>query len=297
MRSIVAIDLGGTKLATAVVDETGTVRGARKVPVEKGDPRNTIAQILTEAQRAVEASGVPWTGINRAGAIVPGIFRSQDGTAWAPNLWGDRNVSLQRELNEGLPVGIHIDSDRAAYVAGEQWLGTARNLTDVVFVAVGTGIGAGIISGGKVIRGAGDIAGAVGWQALSPDYQDIYSHTGCWETEAAGPALARKGGKPSAEELIEAARGGDLQAVRVLDDVSRYLGMGIANLVSILNPQIVVLGGGVMQAGDLFLNHIRQEVLRWAHPQAAAQVRIELTTLGERAGLLGAAKLALDSQL
>jgi glucokinase len=192
-----------------------------------------------------------------------------------------------------LPAPILIDSDRAAYVTGEQWLGAARGLTDVIFLAVGTGIGAGIISGGHLIRGAGDIAGAVGWFALDPRAKEIYKRVGCFEAESAGPAFARKaGGGLTTEAIIERARHGDKAARQIVDEATQYLAMGVANLVSVLNPQMIVLGGGLMQAGDLFLEPLRREMLQWAQPMAAGQARIELSMLGEDAGMLGAARLA-----
>jgi glucokinase len=174
-------------------------------------------------------------------------------------------------------------------------MGAARGLSDVVFLGVGTGIGAGILTGGRICRGASDIAGAVGWFALDPRRQPHWKQTGCWEGEAAGPAVARRAGVATAEEAVAAARRGEPSACRALQETARWLAMGIANLVSLLNPEMVVLGGGLMDgAGDLLLDAVRREVIDWAQPIAARQVRIELTELGADAGLLGAARLALD---
>jgi glucokinase len=116
---------------------------------------------------------------------------------------------------------------------------------------------------------------------------------GCWEAEAAGPALARKAGFATAEDAVAAARAGDPSACRAVADVAGFMARGVANLVSALDPEMVVLGGGLMQAGDLFLPLVRENVCVWAQPRAVARTRIELTRLGERAGLLGAARLAL----
>jgi glucokinase len=208
-------------------------------------------------------------------------------------LWGWDQVPLREALEARLPVPVVIDSDRAAYVLGEQWLGAARGLSEVVFLAVGTGIGAGIITNGQLCRGAGGIAGAVGWFALDPRKQETYRQMGCFEAEAAGPAVARRAGASTAEAVVEAARRNDGTARRVLAETAAWLAMGVANIVSILNPQMIVLGGGLMQAGDLLVDALRREMLEWAQPLAARQVRIELTQLGEDAGLLGAARLAL----
>lgn len=294
MSAVVAVDLGGTKLAAGVVDESGNLLSAHKAPVQKDDVHATAAQIAREANRAVEAAGLNWSAIGRVGLIVPGIVNTASGLAWAPNVWGDSQVALTEALRLLLPVPVSVDSDRAGYVLGERWLGIARGIDDVVFLAVGTGIGAGIVSGGRLLRGAGDAAGSAGWFALNPVPSELYRQVGCWEAESAGPALARHAGQRSAEDVIVAARRGDRDAVNAVERAAGYLAMGIANLISALNPEMIVLGGGLFAAGDLFLKPIRCAVPQWAQPRAAAQTRIELSMLGDRAGLLGAAWLAFS---
>jgi len=287
------VDVGGTKIAASIVDSTGNASSKVKISTEQHDTARSIAQVAEIAHRVAQESGVSWRDISAIGVAIPGIYYAATGQVWAPNLPGWDGIPLLDELAAKLPVPIVIDSDRAAYVTGEQWLGAACGLTDVTFLAVGTGIGAGIISGGRLIRGAGDIAGAVGWFALDPRTKEIYKRVGCFEAESAGPALARRaGGQLTTEAIIERARHGDSAARQIVDETIQYLAMGVANLVSVLNPQMIVLGGGLMQAGDLFLEPVRREMLQWAQPIAAKQVRIELSALGEDAGMLGAARLA-----
>lgn len=292
MPSVIAIDLGGTKLTTAVVDDDGRVRGRIKRPSDRGGLSASVEQIATSIRESMDQVRV--AKVHAAGMIVPGIYSKKTGHAWAPNLWGRDHVPLLAELGERLALPVVIDSDRAGYVLGEQRFGAARGLKDVIFLAVGTGIGAGILSDGRLVRGAGDIAGAVGWFALNPARREIYAQVGCWEAESAGPGLARRLNISSAEEVVAAARSGDTSAQAAVEEAVRYLGMGIANLVSVLNPEMIVLGGGLMQAPDLFLGPIQRGMREWAQPVAAQQVRIELTQLGEDAGLLGAARLALE---
>jgi glucokinase len=290
---VVGVDLGGTKIAVAVLDSHGNISKKLRFPAEKENPQKSITQICAAVNQAVAGTSTGWGQIGAIGVAVPGIYFAQTGNAWAPNLWGRDQIPLRDELASRFPVPVVIDSDRAAYVLGEQWLGAARGLTEVVFLAVGTGIGAGIITNGRLCRGAGDIAGAVGWLALDPRKREIYKQVGCFEAEAAGPAVARRAAALTAEMVVEAARQGDQRALEVLNQTAAYLAMGIANIVSMLNPQMIVLGGGLMQAGDLLLEPIRREMLEWAQPLAARQVRLELTQLGEDAGVLGAARLAL----
>jgi glucokinase len=292
MPSVIAIDLGATKLTTAIVDSDGRVSGRTKRPTERGGLKASVAQIAMSVRESIDRAGI--SEVRDAGMIVPGIYSKKTGYAWAPNLWGRDHVPLLAELRERLALPVVVDSDRAGYVLGEAWLGAARGLKDVIFLAVGTGIGAGILSDGRLVRGASDIAGAVGWFALNPAYREIYAQVGCWEAESAGPSLARRLNATSAEEVVAAARTGDASAQSAVVETARYLGMGIANLVSVFNPEMIVLGGGLMQAADLFLRPIQHAMREWAQPVAAQQVRIELTQLAEDAGLLGAARLALE---
>lgn len=289
--AVLAVDLGGTKLAVALVDEAGNLLAHRQSPVAKEGWQRTVRQIEAEAAACLAAAAADWSRVRGAGVIVPGIA-APDGTVWAPNLWGDLDVPLPGELAARLPAPVVIDSDRTGHVLGELWLGAAQGCQDAVFVAVGTGIGVGVVSAGRVLRGAAGIAGAAGWMALSAGISGESLRQGCWEWEAAGPALARKAGAASAEEAVEAARRGVRSAVDAVADVARWLGLGVANLVSLFNPEIVVLGGGLMAAGDLFLDPVRQTVLQVAQPRAARMARIELSRLGPRAGLFGAARLA-----
>ncbi len=293
MPSVVAVDLGGTKLTTGVVDPGGSVSGRTKRPASHTGLSDLADQIQLAVREAVDASQAD--DVHAVGLIVPGIFNRTTGEAWAPNLWGHSHVPLLAELRGRLEWPITIESDRAGYVLGEQWLGAARGLEDVVFLSIGTGIGAGIISGGRLLHGSGGIAGAVGWFAVNPLHREEYARLGCWEAEAAGPALARRLNLASAEDAVTAARRGDAAALAAVETTANYLGQGIANLVSILNPEMIVLGGGLMRAGDLFLPAIQRVMPVWAQPIAARQVRIEMTKLGEDAGLLGAARLAFDN--
>jgi glucokinase len=286
MPTVLAVDLGGTKTAIARVDEEGAVTDRQTFP-SAHSLQDSVAQIATIARttRHVDAIGI----------IVPGIYAPLEGTAWCPNLWGTDHVPLRQALKDAIHTRVFVDSDRSGYVLGEAWMGAARGLRHVVFVGIGTGIGVGILSDGEVIRGAAGIAGAAGWFALNPEWNTAYEALGCWEAESSGAAIARGAGLPDARAVVDAARAGDERALRVLRRAAHYTAMGVANLISALNPQAVVLGGGLMTgAGDLLLEWIRSEVPRWAQPIAAGQCRIELTQLGDDAGVFGAAKLALD---
>jgi glucokinase len=282
---VFAVDLGGTKTSIAIVDESGRILDKQKLPAIRSF-ESTVEQI---AARHEQLKG---NSIVAAGVIVPGIYNSGTGNAWAPNLWGKDFHPLHARLQQHLSIPVEIGSDRVATALAEQWLGVAREFRHVVFVAVGTGIGVGIIANGRPLDGAHGIAGAAGWMLIGGAWKPEYTACGGWETEAAGPALARRAGKQTAEAAIEAARRGDTRSLEAVRQTADYLAMGIGALIAILDPEIVVLGGGVMQASDLMLEQMRRNALNWTQPVTAKHVRIEKTALGEDAGLLGAARLA-----
>lgn len=305
------IDVGGTKLSAALFSRDGEIHKRKKLPLDRGGGDEAVSQIAsliadyTGGERAPRAIGI----------VIPGVVFHPSGEVWAPNIAGWDRYPLRDQLLKSTEIEVVLDSDRAAYVLGEQWCGAARGAKDVVFLAVGTGIGAGILVDGRLCRGVGDIAGAVGWFALTPEFRPDYAGRGCFESEASGTSVGERAiealsSQPSdtiaelvdrdlsrvtAEVVVEAARRGDSVARATLDHAATYLAMGIANIVSILNPEIVVLGGGLMQAGDLLLDPISKEFTRWAQPLAAAQVRLELSALGEDAGLFGAGRLAWNA--
>ncbi len=159
-----------------------------------------------------------------------------------------------------------LDNDRAGHLLGELWLGAARGVSDAVFLAVGTGIGAGILSGGRILRGAHGIAGAAGWMCLDDSWREEYARAGCYEWLAAGPALARMAGAATglaleAEAVVASARAGEEWACRLVDELARIHGRAVANLVSLLDPEVVVLGGLFSDAAR-FLEGIEREIVR-----------------------------------
>jgi len=344
-----AIDVGGTKIASALFTREGQISAGEKVPIDKAGGDAAAAQVRDEIAKLDEAARKNGGRLAAVGICVPGIAYSATGRVWAPNIpgwdqyplldkirghekegghvrWGAESAKRPSELRrsgselqfweiseEGVGLfPLVLESDRSAYVAGEAWRGAASGARDAVFLAVGTGIGAGIISGGRILHGHEDIAGAVGWFGLDPDFKPEYAAMGSFEAEASGNSVARKArerlerGSPSAmldlaggdiaavtaETVAEAARARDPLALEVVADAVTYLAMGVANIVSLLNPEVVVLGGGLFQAADVFLEPVRREFKRWAQPLAARSVRIERSKLGEDAGLYGCGRLA-----
>lgn len=315
--AVIALDLGGTKLATAVFDDAGEVRLRDSVPLA-GRRGAGVGALVVEQCTAARARLREHGGTLAAvGVTVPGIYRAERGTVWAPNIpdWDDYPLRDQLASALGAETPVMIDSDRAAYVLGETWRGAARGARHAIFLAVGTGIGAGIIADGQVLRGVGDIAGAIGWLALDRPYRDQYVSCGCFEHHASGPGLAKvaleriahdqgyagelrdvPAAALTAEHVFAAADRDDPVALGVLDDAVAYWGMAAANLVSLFNPEVIAFGGGVFGPAVRLLDRIRAEATRWAQPIAIHQARFVASSLGPDAGLYGAGCMALRAR-
>lgn len=308
--SIIAFDLGGTKLSHAVFSAERIIvaEDAVYLPAAKGKEVGFLIEQTARELIASFSDSDPVTGI---GICVPGIYRSQEKTVWAPNIPGWNNYPLWQQISQIDPqIAVGIDSDRACCILGEMWKGKAQGCTDAIFITVGTGIGAGIVSGGHLIRGASDIAGAVGWMALEPPFKDEYIACGCFEQTASGDGVAKtarkflrvaagtqnilgqaESGNIRAADVFEAYKKGDPVATAVISKMIQYWGMASANLVSIFNPQKVIFGGGVFGPAARFLADIYTEASLWAQPISIKEVKFEVSGLDGKAGIYGAASL------
>ena len=305
--AFIGVDLGGTKLAAAAFTEGGELLHRESTPL--GNRRGAaVGSLIVDRIKDLSAR----YGLDGAGVCVPGLYRAARGTVWAPNIpeWDDYPLREELRTALGADAELTIDSDRAAYILGETWRGAAVGARDAIFLAVGTGIGAGIMTDGRVLRGHGDVAGAIGWLALDRPYMPRYAHHGCFEDQASGPGLVRvardllardpryMGALRHADALeagaiFAAHESGDPIAGQVLDNAVELWGMAVANLVSVFNPEIIVFSGGVFGPAEQLLDRIRDEARRWAQPIAIEQVRLVTSALGSDAGLFGAGRLAM----
>jgi glucokinase len=306
--AILAMDLGGTKLASAVLDESGTITTQEVVMLE-GRKSTQVGALIADLVHKYK--GDPKLKIKGVGVSVPGISYKKEGTVWAPNIEGWDNYPLLKELRTAAgDIFIDIDNDRACSILGELWVGNAKGCHDAIFLAVGTGIGAGIVSAGNIIRGSNDIAGAIGWMALQKPYEKKYIPFGCFEYYASGDGIARlaleildqesdyrgvlleyPSGEFTAHHIFSAYEKNDVIAIRVIQECIEYWGMATANLISLFNPEKIIFGGGVFGPAIKFIPAIKVEADKWAQPISRTKVTFESSALSGNASLYGAGYL------
>lgn len=312
---VIAFDLGGTKLAAALFSDDGEIIHSQTTALEKRKGSEIGKVILQQVNSILAKANDENFTVQALGICVPGIAYAKNGKVWAPNIPGWDNYPLMEELQNGIAdknVSIKIDSDRSCYILGEVWKGNAKGCNDAIFISVGTGIGAGILINGEVLRGSGDIAGAIGWLGLSKPFEDKFISCGCFEYNASGEGIAKVANELgednvytqsillmnntdtlTAHSVFDAFDKGDRLAVAVIQNAIEHWGMAVANLVSIFNPEKIIFGGGVFGPALRFLNDIYTEARKWAQPISIQQVKIEGSALGTNAGLYGAGYLAL----
>ena len=312
---VIGVDLGGTKILTALANREGRVLAEQKIPTEaaKGQ-QHVIAQIVQSVEHVRKKAGVQTEQVPVLALGSPGPLDTRTGVIrFAPNLaWHD--LPIRQALERQLSIPVLLDNDANLAALGEHVYGAGRGEDNMVYITVSTGIGGGLIFGGRLYHGFTDGAGEIGHMTVSPDGPLCgCGNRGCLEALASGTAIAR-----DARELatrgrgaqILAAAGGDVAGITAVtvaaaaaagDDTAqsiicraaRYLGIGIANIINLLNPSLVVLGGGVMNIGEPVWQNLRTEVRARTLEEAGKSVRLAAAELGGRAGVMGAIALAL----
>jgi len=333
---VIAIEFDHEKIIAALVNENGRI----VEELEIATPQRTTRAAAAEMTKMIVALAVSQSRagnpINAIGFSVAGLVDPLTGRVSIPGLKGWTRVALLQMVEEGLKgagVDIRIPPDEkrarakhsdsahpamvinsraAAIAAGEAWVGAARGKNNVVYLSIEEDVEAGIIVDRRVAQGAGGMAGAAGWLALSENFKQEFESRGCLASETAGAALKRRvieGWDGAAKSvighvikddaahlddaaIIRAARGGDALALNSVNETCRWIGRGAANLISILNPEVVIIGGRIGLTLKPYLDEIREEAGKWAMPASARQCHILNATLGDKAALIGAARLA-----
>ena len=310
-RLVFAVDLGGTHLRAATIDENGRIhfRLKQKTPATN-DPREIVSALIAAARVCDERSAVEGKSIGSISIVVPGTVNVRAGKILTiPNVPCLDSFELSAELRSALGRPVILENDANAAAVGEMWQGAARGYHTMVCVTLGTGVGGGIILDGKLWHGANDSAGEIGHTCVEP-FGGVAcgcGSRGCLEVYASATAIVRmaREGRPrhpssslnvtddlTAARVFVAGKAGDELAVEVFHRMGDYLGIGLANLINILNPEMIVIGGGVANGWELFEEHMRHQVNEHAFPLPASEVKIVPAECGDDAGLLGAARLA-----
>ncbi len=313
---VVGVDVGGTKIAAAVVDRAGRRLGRVQCPTAVGSAERTLASIADAVRGAVRAAELTLADIEAVGLGIPGQVDPRAGVGrYSVNL-GWRDAPVRAYLQESLGLPCAIENDVSVAALGESHVGVGRGLPSLVYLVMGTGIAARVVIEGRLYRGVNGLAGEIGHLVFDPDGPLCKCGArGCLEAIASGPGIAaraREGlavgrastlddvltrcGAVRAHDVFAAADAGDAWAAEVLDATARYLGQGVGYLLMLFDPAVVVLGGGLAHTGPRLIQGLHAELARQAGISSVLRVqyhpdKVVVSPLGDDAALLGAAAL------
>jgi len=284
--SRVGIDVGGTKCFGVLVDNDGHVVREVRYPTPPADELIDLLQSMY-----VELDGSASLGIG-----VPGLITEEGVINASPNMPGAKNVPVGPELRQRLSVNVHVENDATMAAYGEWKIGAARGARDAVMVTLGTGIGGGIVMGNVLHRGANGFTGEIGHMVIERDgVQCVCGRRGCWERYASGSALKYLSGGMSGEEVFAQYAKGDAHASKVVAEFADWIALGLANLTNICDPEVIVVGGGVVQSFAEVMGSVRDSFVQALYSSdLRAHPRLAVAELGERAGAIGSALISSD---
>jgi glucokinase len=310
------VDLGRST-RTAVVDGDGRMRSQHHTVTHFETGRQVVNGLVEASRRAIAETNAQGGEIAGIGIGFPGLVqRSTNRIMMLPNLADVSHIDVFKELTDATRVPVVFDNDANAAAYGEWRTGAARGVDDFIYVTLGTGIGAGIVQGGLLQRGAHGFAGEFGHLKITTDGLECScGSSGCLETIASGPNIVRRTrerlfadpkfahsdlaekmrGKLTCEDVVDGAVAGDALATSILSETGLYLGMMIANVVNLLNLDVVVLGGPVMRDNDVLLEATTEEAARRAFAPSYSSFRIVAGELGDAATVIGSAMMARDA--
>jgi len=316
---IIGVDLGGTNIVSIFINEKGKaiVRDKRETLTEKGKEK-TINQIVESVKAVIEKGqkkGISLKSILGIGIGSPGPLNTKEGLIYfAPNLPGWENVPLKNILENRLKMPVFLENDANAAALGEWWIGAGKDVNNLVLFTLGTGIGGGIIIDGEVVHGFRDTAAEIGHMVIHEGGLLCNCGTkGCLEAYASATGVVKrtisaiKDGRKSilteitnnhlkeitCKMVYELAKKGDELCKWIVKETGRYLGIGIANMVNILNPEMIILAGGMTEAKDLLFDPTIKYAQKYALKAAIEKVKIVPASLGDDAGAIGAAATVL----
>ncbi len=313
-RVVIGVDLGGTNLRTAILNPDGNILDRHKEATHAADGwEKVVARLIENIKRQRKSAIQQGFDVAAVGVGAPGVIQADKGiVVKSPNFPDWNNLPLKDQLEKALGTPVFLENDANAAALGEQWRGAGRGIRSMILLTLGTGVGGGIILDNKIWHGADGMAGEIGHMTLIPDGRPCTcGNTGCLEMYSSARGIVQSyrealgktsGGVPdqlkqiSSEQVYEAAGAGNEIAVRVMKDMGRMLGIGIASLINIFNPERIVVGGGVKDAWPLFIGATREEIMKRAFAVPAKRTEIVPSELGDDAGMVGAAAVAFELQ-
>ncbi|NNU88076.1 ROK family protein [Geobacillus sp. MR] len=309
----IGLDLGGTKILTALMDKSGDIicKFECETLADQGE-KVVIERVLSSIQQVLDTSKINQSRVRGIGVATAGVIDSKKGEIVVANNLGWRNVPIGRLIYDRFGIPVNLSNDANAAVIAEWIWGAGSGKQNLIYITVSTGIGAGIISNGHLITGVDNSAGEFGHISIeSNGHLCSCGNRGCLETLASGTAIARIArerlinGETSeylssrvndvlditAKEIGEAAKYGDPFSIKLLNEVGYYLGIGVTNLIHLFNTEVIIFGGGVMNADEILLPIIRKTVQERGIRAMVEKVKIEKSTVGEEVGVKGAAGL------
>ncbi|MGI8786477.1 MAG: ROK family protein [Pyrinomonadaceae bacterium] len=309
---VLAADLGGTNLRMAAIDRAGVIlyRTKRDTP-RRATRAEEITQAIVEAADECRENCAGFT-IETIAVAVPATLKVECGVIIkAPNLPSLDGFRIAAALENELGAKAILENDANAAAVGESWLGASKGYANSICVTLGTGVGGGVIIDGKVLRGVDGTAGEIGHICVEPFGVPCgCGSRGCVEQYSSASAIVRLAkdlenqypesllkNNPhlTAYDVFQAGTSGDELALEVFRQTGFYLGVALAGLLNVLNPEVVVIGGGVADGWDLFVPHVEETIRQRAFPEPAARVKILRAELGDDAGVIGMGRLAFDS--
>lgn len=307
---VLATDLGGTNLRLAAISGSGEILHRTKHETPKSERADEIVGAIIEAAEECRQAVAEMGEITALGLAVPATINTRQGVIMkAPNLPALDGFRLSAALGDELNLPVILENDANAAALGENWLGASNGFENSICVTLGTGVGGGIVLGGNILRGIDGTAGEIGHICVEPAGAPCgCGSRGCVEQYSSATAIARltlelESNYPKSElqnkarvtalDVYLAGKNGDELALEVFRQVGFYLGIALADLVNVLNPEVIVIGGGAAAGWDLFIHHVQTQIRGRAFREPAERAKLVRAELGDDAGILGAAKLAL----
>jgi glucokinase len=316
-KSLIGVDLGGTNIRVAAISLRGEVLYRKKEPTDSQNGRELVIerliQMLHESLKREKQAGRKPVAM---GIGTPGVIYIKEGlVVSSPNLPDWINVPLKEIVRKEISLPIVVENDANAAAYGEQWVGAGQDANSMICITLGTGVGGGIILDGRVWHGEDGMAAEVGHTTVNPEGPQCQcGNTGCLEVYASASGIVREVKRRlkredsllkksfqgredhfTARDVFRAAKTGDPVSLRVIQQMGHYLGVGIANLVNLFNPELIVLAGGVTAAWKDFIPIVREEVQVRAFEVPRKRAKIVRAKLGDHAGIIGAAGVALQA--